>query len=328
MEKVAILGMGRWGKTWHRVLADMADVEVVAVAARSNASQYRAGEAVAVFEDFERLIASGMATAAIITLPASEHLRALDACARYGVAALCEKPLVETAEEIRTVKAIATTARRPLRVNQNYRLREWVQLAAQWMPRIGALQSVEVTFAQPEFIGGNRERMRHPLIADMAIHHLDLMRHLTGREVRVVSATSDRPERSSYLGDTDVDAELKLVSPAHNPVTARYRATWAARGHVTPWDGDWTFVGSDGTLTVRRLSVEVEQTRWGAQQQQTSPPVADEDLAQAWVEFTSAISGREDAGITIDDNSASVEAVLALARACGREFPHEEVRGA
>lgn len=189
------------------------------------------------------------------------------------------------------------------------------------LPAIGRLEEVRIRFAQPEFTDGGRARLAHPLLADMAIHHVDLLRFLTGEEAAVRSATAARPDDCAYEGLASVDAALTLDGGA----TVSYEATWAARGAVTPWDGDWVFRGRDGELGVSDLAVDLRSGRETRRLATTAPPEADEDLGFAWRDFVAAVDGDRSAGITIADNVKSMSLVFDLAEAAGVPDPSARV---
>ena len=315
MTRVAVLGMGRWGKTWCNVLARENFATVTAVAARSNAGEFADSDFV-VFPDYREALAAADVDAAIVTLPVPEHLDAVRLCVDRAIPVLCEKPLVSNPADLQAMTELAASSSRPVRVNQNYRLREWAETTLRLLPRIGSLASVQVTFAQPEFIGGGRERLRHPLLADMSIHHVDLLRYLTGEEMRVQNARASRVPDARYAGDTDLSVSLRTDSG----VEVRYDATWAARAPATAWDGDWVFTGTDGELSVVDLVVSVSSQN-GSESIPTRPPESDNDLGLAWQEFRRAIAADQHAGVSVEDNARSLQLIFDAATAAGVQRP-------
>ncbi|MCK8610063.1 Gfo/Idh/MocA family protein [Agromyces sp. C10] len=313
--RVAVLGMGRWGRTWCRVLDGEPDVDVVTVAVRPGGTTVDLPD-VHVVDDLGSALDVDGLDAAIVTLPVGLHLDAIRAAVSRGVPVLCEKPAVATRSELSELEQLAGDGA-VVRINQNYRLRPWAESVRAHLPSIGRLLRVEVAFAQPEFPDGGRDRLAHPLLADMAIHHVDLLRHLTGREANVVRASAARRPDTSYAGSTDLEAELLLDGGAQ----VAYDGTWAARGTITPWDGDWVFVGDRGTLTVRDLAVDVDAGDGPRRVATTLPPAADEDLAVAWRDFVRAVDGDDAAGVTTADNSRSLAVVFELAEAAGVPDP-------
>jgi predicted dehydrogenase len=308
--------MGRWGDAWCRVLAREPAVTVAAVAGRRAVGRTDLGEARRV-SDFREALELGGLDAVIVTLPSDLHLPAIRAAVARGVPVLCEKPLVPTRRQLGEVSEVAAAASTPVLVDQNYRFRPWVHAVRRHLPAIGRLDEVRIRFAQPEFTDGGRARLAHPLLADMAIHHVDLLRFLTGEDAAVRSATAARPEDCVFAGLASIDAALTLDGGA----TVSYDATWAARGDETPWDGDWVFRGRDGELRVSDLAVDLDSGGETRRVATTSPPAADEDLGLAWRDFVAAVEGDPSAGVTVADNVTSMNLIFDLAEAAGVPEP-------
>jgi predicted dehydrogenase len=308
--------MGRWGRTWCRVLDDEPEVDVATVAVRPGGNAIHLPN-VQVFDDLGAALDVEGLDAAIVTLPVGLHLDAIRAAVARGIPVLCEKPAVATRAELAELEELASSEGAVVRINQNYRLRHWAAAVCAHLPSIGRLRRVEIAFAQPEFPEGGRDRLAHPLLADMAIHHVDLLRHLTGREATVLRASAARRPDTSYAGSTDLEAELLLDGGAK----VAYDGTWAARDAATAWDGDWAFVGDRGILTVRDLAVDVDTGDGPRRVATTNPPHGDDDLALAWREFARAIDGDSAAGVTVVDNARSLTLVFELAEAAGVPDP-------
>lgn len=312
--------MGRWGDAWCRVLAQEPSASVSAVAGRRAVARTDLGDVRAVAHYGEALDLDGL-DAVIVTLPIDLHLPAVRGAVERGLAVLCEKPLAPDRGQLHEVAEIAAGAAAPVRVDQNYRFRPWVTAVREHLPAIGPLEEVRIRFAQPEFTDGGRARLAHPLLADMAIHHADLLRFITGEEAAVRSATAARPEDCVFGGLASVDAVLELDGGAR----VSYDATWAARGGETPWDADWVFRGRDGELRVTDLAVDLDSGGEPRRVATTAPPVADEDLGEAWRDFVAALDGDPDAGITVADNAKSMGLVFDLAEAAGVPEPSARI---
>jgi predicted dehydrogenase len=109
----------------------------------------------------------------------------------------------------------------------------------------------------------------------MSIHHFDLLRAATGRDVRGVFARGWRAPDSPYIHHPAVAAILDL----EDGVPVMYEGDWATRGPEAPWHGEWEIVGETGRLlwsgdTEDRGKGEVLLERWGEEPR----PVEQEDL--------------------------------------------------
>lgn len=294
--RIGVLGFGRWGRTWLPVLETEPGVELVAVAGgRSDAAGHgRPGASphpmlrtgvrhVGRWED-----ALDDLDAVVVTLPVPLHLAAARAAADRGLHVLLEKPAVLARGELAELEDVAARATGVVMVCQNYRERPWVRRVREELATLGALTHVTVEIARREFLDGGRGALPHPLLDDLAIHHVDLLRHLSGQEARVLAAVGSRPPWTTYDGDPDVAALLRLSGGA----TVAMHGTWTARGRETPYDGDWTFRGEHGLVEVRDLAVLRDgRVVAPALAAGATPGGDDSDLAEVLRTFLRGIAG-------------------------------------
>ncbi|GAB2473847.1 hypothetical protein GCM10027063_13730 [Promicromonospora xylanilytica] len=300
--RIAVLGLGRWGRTWVPVLRREPDVVVAATA-----GGHRVGLNLPDVPHHDRAagaLAAADVDAVLVTLPVAAHLDAVCDAVDRGLHVLVEKPAVGTPAELAVLREVADRARLAgtvVMVVQNYRERPWARTARTAVADLGEPSSVAVTVARTELLDGGRDALAHPLLDDLAIHHVDLMRYLTGREADVLAGVAHRPAWSAYTGTPDVTALLRLDGGV--PVT--YTGTWAARGAQTPYDGDWTFRGERGSVEVRDLVV----TRDGRPVPTAAGPhddLPDADLGGVLRTFVRAAHGRGPVPTDVGDHARSL----------------------
>jgi predicted dehydrogenase len=249
--------------------------------------------------------------------PGTHHAVAKDALAA-GKHVLCEKPLATSLEEAFDLVGVAERAQRILMVSQNYRynapFRAMQRLVMQG--DLGELASIRISFrrdtrslfAHEDF----RYAMRHPYVLDMSIHHFDLLRAATGRDVRSVYARGWRVPDSPFVHQPAVAALLDL----EGGVPVIYEGDWATHEPETSWNGDWEIIGEAGRLLWSgnlddRGTGEVLFERWG----RGSHPVEQHDLEFVEREATlqalrAAIEGGEPPETVGVDNVKSLAAML------------------
>lgn len=316
--RVAVLGLGRWGRTWVPVLRREPDVVVAATAGgrRDGLDLHNVPH----HDRAAGALAEADVDAVLVTLPVAAHLGAVREAVTRGLHVLVEKPAVGTSEELDALREIAERARPAgtvVMVVQNYRERSWAREARAAVADLGELASVAVTVARTEVLDGGRDKLAHPLLDDLAIHHVDLLRHLTGREARVLAAVGHRPPWSAYAGVPDVAALLRLDGDV--PVT--YTGTWAARGRQTPYDGDWTIRGEHGSVEVRDLVVTRDGAPVAAHADASSDPdddLPDADLGGVLRTFLRAVRGLGPVPTDVADHARSLELTLHLRDAAAR----------
>jgi predicted dehydrogenase len=123
--------------------------------------------------------------------------------------------------------------------------------------------------------------MPDPLLQDVAVHHLDLLRYLTGCEGQRILAHSFNPRGSRYPGNAALNFWLEM----QDGVLVSYAGSMACKDHQTAWNGEWRLEGTRGVLLVD------EQVRLMAGgQAQTFTDFSGVDSSSVLDEFLAALS--------------------------------------
>jgi len=165
--------------------------------------------------------------------------------------------------------------------------------------------------------------MPHPYLLDMAVHHVDLVRSITGREIVEVDARSWSSPDGPFRHDPNVSALLTLTDGT--PVA--YGGTWAdALGRETSWNGDWEVVGARGRATwtggvqaALRGTLLVESD--GDRRRAVLPELPALDRLGVLEEARRAIRAGEEPECSAADNLRTLAAVLAMARSTEERRP-------
>ncbi len=240
--KVALAGAGMI--SWYHLVAWRnlgARVRLVAVCDpdRAHAEKRAAEFGIAkVYQDRDAMFAAEMIDVLDVAAPRETHAAWVEAAAARGIDVLCQKPMTPTlAQSEALVGRIAGTVR--LMVHENWRFRPWYRELKRWVAagELGDVVLARMAMINSGFLpdaAGRRpafERqpfMQHEarlMIAEVLIHHLDVMRFLCG-ELRVASAraTSTLPE---VAGETVASIFLETAAGAPVVVTG----TMAAPGY-------------------------------------------------------------------------------------------------
>jgi predicted dehydrogenase len=195
--RVALTGAGMI--SWHHLVAWRnlgSRVQLVGVCdPNAQNAQRRADEfgISRIYRDTASMLADTEIDALDVASPRQTHAAHIEAAAAKGIAVLCQKPLTPTlreAEEL--IRRIAGKNR--LMVHENWRFRPWFRHLRQWIAQ-GELG--DILMGQLAMIGsgmlpdseGRRPALeRQPfmaneaqlMIAEVLIHHLDVMRYLCG----------------------------------------------------------------------------------------------------------------------------------------------------
>ena len=188
--------------------------------------------------------------AVLVASPPGTHHVVAKAALEAGKHVLCEKPLATNLQDAFDLVETADKAERVLMVSQNYRYNAPFRAVQRLVMEgeLGKLVSIKIScrrdtraqFAPDDF----RYSMRHPYVLDMSIHHFDLIRAATGRDVRGICARSWRVPDSEYVHHPAVAALLDL----EGGVPVVYEGDWATHESETSWNGEWEIVGEAGRL--------------------------------------------------------------------------------
>jgi predicted dehydrogenase len=335
--KIIQIGLGGWGWSWVNIVRTSAEWELAAVVdidadrLKAAAGQFGlSGEQL--HGSLESAITATKADACLVVVPPEAHAPVTIAAVRAGLHCLVEKPIADTVAAAKAMVAGARDHGVTLMVNQNYRYRRAAATLRKLMTEgtIGDVGTVYINFQKAaHFGGGFREKMAHPLVLDMAIHHFDQLRGLVGFEPVEVRAQSWNPPWSWFAGDPVANA----VFTAQNGATAVYTGSWVSQGWQTTWDGDWRIQAREGEIhwkdnQIRLLPTSVFTSVFvpGARERDgwldvDLIPMDVEDRLATLREFARAIAEKREPLTSGADNLRTLTTVLATCLSIERGEP-------
>ena len=267
--KLIQCGVGGMGRAWRaNATKSSADFEVVALVDINRAVLDEAGEELNVpperrFEDLRSALRKVEADAVLTVTPPAVHVQHAKLAFKHGLHLLTEKPIADNLKNAKRMVKLAAEAGKQLVVAQNYRFSGAIQALRRLMNErpVGALGHGHVDFyIGADFTGTFRETMEFPLLVDMAIHHLDLIRAMTGRNIAKVTASTFRPAWSWYRHHPG----LKMLLELDDGTPFSYSGDWSALGRQTTWNGTWRLQCAEGSIHVEADKIAVARCeRWG-----------------------------------------------------------------
>jgi len=347
MSKLKLIqcGVGGFGKGWlENQTSKAADFEVVAIVDLSREALEAAGKICSLpadrqFSSLENALEQVEADAVLTVTPPPVHVQHARLAFKKGLHLITEKPLASTLVEAHEMIALAKASGRQLAVSQQYRYSAPMQKFRQLVKEkaIGELGHGDIDFYIPaDFTGTFREKMEFPLLLDMAIHHVDLIRALTGRDIIKVTAHSFRPSWSWYQHDPG----LKMLLELEGGMPFSYSGDWSARGHSTGWNGHWRLQGSEGSLNFAKNSNDgqdriflARSERWSKNEtcEEVPIPVVERPgQAEVLHRFAQAIRTGVPSETSGEDNLRSLAVIFAAMKSVkeGRSVTLEEILAA
>jgi predicted dehydrogenase len=218
-------------------------VDIQEAAAQKRAAEY--GGSPVVGKDLARVLDQTQPDIVFDCSIPEAHFSVTMTALEHGCHVLGEKPLADSMEHARKMVIAAQSAGKLYAVMQNRRydpnirrLKHLVEDGA-----LGSLTTLNCDFFIGAHFGGFRERMKHVLLLDMAIHTFDAARFICGADPVSVYCKEWNPAGSWY----DHDAAAVAIFEMSNGLVYTYRGSWVAEGLRTTWESDWRVIGQRGT---------------------------------------------------------------------------------
>ncbi|MBC7216694.1 MAG: Gfo/Idh/MocA family oxidoreductase [Candidatus Caldatribacterium sp.] len=269
MERVAFVqaGFGFFGEGWTDLLLRSDSVELCAVVDPSEEARKRfekrfGDRGIPFFSTLQEALKNTNPQAVLIVAPNAAHREIAEEALASHLHVLSEKPLADTWRNALAIyTAWVQSPQQVYVVSQNYRFRPEIRALKKALAEKlgGEIAYVTYEFHEALQLGGWRTSMEHPLLADMSIHHFDILRFVLGQEAESVRMESTNPSWSPFQGDA-VAAGTIVFSPG---ILVHYFGSWVTRGYRTGWNGIIRFFGGEGTLSLEndRLFFEGKEGR-------------------------------------------------------------------
>jgi len=248
--RIVHVGCGGMSRGWLDAATGMPDVEIVGLVdiveamAQKRAEEYHLQHVVT---DSALGNVLAQTTPDIVfdcTIPEAHYQVTLEALA-HGCHVLGEKPLADSMEQAREMVAAAQQAGKLFAVIQNRRYDPNIRRFARFLrtETLGPITTINSDFYTAPHFGGFRDRMKHVLLLDMAIHTFDAARLLAQADPIAVYCKEWNPSNSWY----DHDASAIAIFEMSNSIVYTYRGSWCADGLNTSWEADWRVIGQRGS---------------------------------------------------------------------------------
>ncbi|WP_396594784.1 Gfo/Idh/MocA family protein [Brevundimonas sp. R86498] len=297
--KVGVAGVGVMGRNHARVLSDIREFDLTTIfdmdpdTARGVAEVHGA-EGVTTAQAF---VEAGL-DAAVVSTPNRTHADLSVALLERGVHVLVEKPIAATVADARRMIDAAKANNRVLMVGQVERFNPAVEAVKR------AIADEQVISIQITRVGPFPPRMGEVgVVIDLAVHDIDIIRHLTGSEVAEV-----QPQLARTRAEREDTALLQFRM--ENGVIAHITTNW-----VTPYKVRTLQVATQGKFVVadlmtRQVTEYFGQQPDGSYQTRAVNSWPNEPLKKELESFAHAIRTGETPAVTGEDGLRNLEVAL------------------
>lgn len=234
MIRMGLLGAGRIGRIHGANVAAHPGARLVAVAdAAPEAARKIAGETGSEVASIAAIIADKNIDAIVICTPTDMHSDLIEAAAKAGKAAFCEKPVDLSSDRIRSCLEVVRKAGTPLMIGFNRRFDpNFASLKRRLAAgEAGEIEIVTVISRDPGPPPVDYIKRSGGLFRDMMIHDLDMARFLLGEEPVEVHAVGSSLVDKAIGGAGDVDTAAVLLKTASGRIAQISNSRRATYGY-------------------------------------------------------------------------------------------------
>ncbi len=228
------------------------------------------------FTSLEAALAAGGYDAALLVTPPDGHLEQARTIFEAGLPLLAEKPLATTLGDAAAIVRLAEWHGLPLTVGLNFRylpvtqgVRDLVARGVYGAPGFGQFTYQRNRDGMRPGLNKYPLTMRHPMMLEQSVHHLDLIRYAYGREVEAVSCRTWNPAWSMYAHAANVSCLLTL----EGGLEVNYLGTWTGGWNELKFE--WRTDCERGVIVQRELFSDLAAAATG-DGAPTPVPIADE----------------------------------------------------
>ncbi|WP_455378443.1 Gfo/Idh/MocA family protein [Petrachloros mirabilis] len=209
---IGLIGVGRHGSRYvQHLLHDLPGVRIAAVS-RRNVAETIVGSRAPIYDDYHAMILDPSVQAVVAVTPPSLCRDICLATVRAGKPILIEKPLATSGTDARAMVAAAEEAGVILMTAQTMRYDPTIILLKEKLRGLGPLKSGNlITHIETKAgrLSGGKESVPVGALLELGVHLLDLVRFLTGQEIRSVECTMN--PQAPYAVETQAQVRLQTT---------------------------------------------------------------------------------------------------------------------
>ena len=268
------------------------------------------------FDDFTTALRNSKADAVLIAMPDAYHAPYAIQAMEAGLDVICEKPMADSLENARRMHRTAERQGKLLLLHQQLPWRPIYNHLQQMIKEgvIGTLRQMEFdmyVFSDVCLIG-YRSKLPQLMLQDLAIHHFDLMRFLTGQKCERLRVCSWRPneEGKKVTATTSVYAILEMTGG----INVCYRSKIRELQDQTGYLGRIAITGSRGSVIATDDKLHLQTFKAYANKKPPRAITPKPPKKDIWQSFANSIKTRKPMWTSSGNNLKSLEMLFAAMR--------------
>jgi len=267
------------------------------------------------FTDFNEACASVKADFCGVATPPKFHSPAAIAAMENGMPVLCEKPIADTLDAAKAMVRTSQKTGLPCVIIQNYRYnnnkQEIVRIREEG--RLGGLQHIVGWYAcdlrrYKSWSKAWRHDMNFPLLIEGSVHHLDMLRFLSGGDCETLLGFGWNPEWSSFKHYSSGYYLMRM----NNGVHAAYEGNSSAAGLTKRWNYEhYRAEFEEGTVEISDHDQITIHKVGGESEVYKAPEMRYHAHHFLFDEFLNWLDGGKPSATRIEDNIKSFVLVIA-----------------
>ncbi|MDB5085719.1 MAG: gfo/Idh/MocA family oxidoreductase [Bacilli bacterium] len=255
--KAVLVGLGVAGYSWYKTLKNQGNIQISVVEIDPSARPKVGDDPVNFYTSLNEAIEQEKPDFIVNVTSPTAHTSINNVAFDYHLPVLCEKPIsFDYAESIQVVQR-AANEQIPFMIAENYRrmahfrkLRSLIEEGT-----IGKIASIDVNFYRYHQV---ERKYTVSLLQDITVHHLDLMRYLTGQEGTKMFAKLYNPI-GSWADDSSRCINLYMLLEMGEGILVTYTGGISSRGKQTEWGGNWRIEGTEGAIEIVGKKITIER---------------------------------------------------------------------
>jgi predicted dehydrogenase len=313
----AVIGLGTMGSTHARILASCSQAKLLKCCDVDPGRESSSPDGVPFTDDLNEVAADPRLEAVVIATPAESHREIVERFVARGVAVLCEKPIAASLDDADAIVAASEESEGRVFIGHVMRFDRRYKEIHRHMAN-GSLGAPIYIAAWLNSDTTERDYYapRTTLARELAVHHLDIFRWLTGEIACVYAESTTLPVSGGPL-EAALVSTVRFVSGAIGVL----EVSWAQPAQRDV-DAGLSLVGTLGTARANNWGCEIVTD---ASPSSLNPvPDASLDAVQNEIKtFLRCVRSEESWPLRVADARAALAASLALERSLKRHAPVE-----